>query len=181
MAASDRKLMRDLATDKDDRAARALYREYSDELYGFAVRRLRDRGGAEEVVQDVFTRAWRHAAEWDPERASVRTWLYGIARNAIVDHERRRGRRLPVAPGDAPEPATADEPIEQAVLRWQVELALSRLRPEHREIVALAHLQGLSVREIAARLKLAEGTVKSRTYYALQSLRLALEELGVTP
>src|SRR6185295_18272653 len=50
-------------------------------------------GAAEEVVQDVFTRAWRHAGEWDPERASVRTWLYGIARNAIVDHERRRGRR----------------------------------------------------------------------------------------
>ena len=169
--------MRALAIDKDDRAARELYRTYSDELYGFALRRLRDRGAAEEVVQDVFTRAWRHAGEFDPQRSSLRTWLYGIARNAVIDHERRRARR----PAEAPEAASLDEPIERAVLRWQVELALGRLRSEHREVVALAHVQGLSVREIAARLGLAEGTVKSRTYYALQSLRLALEELGVTP
>jgi RNA polymerase sigma-70 factor (ECF subfamily) len=181
MPAPELKLMRALALDRDDRAARELYRAYSDELYGFALRRLRDRGGAEEVVQDVFTQAWRHAADFDPGRGSVRTWLYGIARNAIVDHERKRTRRPPIGSGDAAEQAATGEPIEQAVLRWQVELALSRLRPEHREIVGLAHLQGLSIREIAARLGLAEGTVKSRTYYALQSLRLALEELGVTP
>ena len=173
--------MRALAIDKDDRAARELYRTYSDELYGFALRRLRDRGAAEEVVQDVFTRAWRHAGEFDPQRSSLRTWLYGIARNAVIDHERRRARRPPAAPAEAPEAASLDEPIERAVLRWQVELALGRLRSEHREVVALAHVQGLSVREIAARLGLAEETVKSRTYYALQSLRLALEELGVTP
>jgi len=179
--APDDKLMRALAIDKDDRAARELYRTYSDELYGFALRRLRDRGAAEEVVQDVFTRAWRHAGEFDPQRSSLRTWLYGIARNAVIDHERRRARRPPAAPAEAPEAASLDEPIERAVLRWQVELALGRLRSEHREVVALAHVQGLSVREIAARLGLAEGTVKSRTYYALQSLRLALEELGVTP
>jgi len=179
--APDHKLMRALAIDRDDRAARELYRTYSDEIYGFALRRLRDRGAAEEVVQDVFTRAWRHAGEFDPQRSSLRTWLYGIARNAVIDHERRRARRPPAAPAEAPEAASLDEPIERAVLRWQVELALGRLRSEHREVVALAHVQGLSVREIAARLGLAEGTVKSRTYYALQSLRLALEELGVTP
>jgi RNA polymerase sigma-70 factor (ECF subfamily) len=180
MTAPELKLMQALATDRDDRAARALYRAYGDELYGFALRRLRDRGGAEEVVQDVFTRAWRHAGEFDPARGSLRTWLYGIARNAVIDHERRRARRPDVASDATDEQASPDEPIERAVLRWHVELALSRLRPEHREIVAMAHLRGMSVREIAERLGLAEGTVKSRTYYAMQSLRLALEELGVT-
>src|SRR3954453_21124488 len=104
MSAPEHKLMRNLATDKNDRAARDLYRAYSGELFGFAVRRLRDRQGAEEVVQDVFTRAWRHAGDFDPEISSVRTWLSGIPRNAIIPHERKRGRRLPVAPGETDEP-----------------------------------------------------------------------------
>ena len=129
-------------------------------------------------MQDVFTRVWRHAAEYDASRGSVRTWLYGITRNAIVDLERHRARRPPLAarePDD--EGADKDEPIERALLRWQVQAAMERLTPEHREVVRLAHLGGLSVREVAERLGLAEGTVKSRTYYALQNLRLALDEM----
>ena len=171
-------LLRDLHTDRGEDAARALYRTYSGELYGFAVNRLGDRGLAEEVVQDVFTRLWRHAADYDPGRGSVRTWLYGIARNAIVDLERHRARRPPLAAREADtEGAAEDEPIERALLRWQVQAALERLTPEHREVVRLAHLGGMSVREIAELTGLPEGTVKSRTYYALQNLRLALDEM----
>jgi RNA polymerase sigma-70 factor (ECF subfamily) len=70
-----------------------------------------------------------------------------------------------------------DEPIERALLRWQVQAALERLTPEHREVVRLAHLGGLSVKEIAKLLGLPAGTVKSRTYYALQNMRLALDEM----
>ncbi len=180
MTADDERVMHDLRTSRSEEAALVLYRTYADELYGFALRRLRDRGLAEELVQDVFTRAWRHAAEYAPERGSVRTWLYGIARNAIIDLERRRARRPPPVGDRAGSEVDPDEPIEQAVLRWQIELALARLTPEHREVVRLAHFRGLSVREIAGRLGLAEGTVKSRTSYAVQHLRAALDELGVT-
>ena len=172
-------LLRDLRSDRGEDAARALYRTYSGELYGFALNRLGDRGLAEEVVQDVFMRVWRHAAEYDAARGSVRTWLYGIARNAIVDLERHRSRRPPLATRE-PEPeggASADEPIERALLRWQVQAALERLTPEHREVVRLAHLGGLSVKEIADLTGLPAGTVKSRTYYALQNMRLALDEM----
>jgi RNA polymerase sigma-70 factor, ECF subfamily len=73
------------------------------------------------------------------------------------------------------------EPMEQALLRWQVQHALERLSPEHREVLRLGHFGGLSVKEIAAETGVAPGTVKSRTYYALQSLRLALDEMEVTP
>jgi RNA polymerase sigma-70 factor (ECF subfamily) len=179
MPASQENLLRDLRSERGEDAARALYRTYSGELYGFAVSRLGDRGLAEEVVQDVFTRVWRHAGEYDAARGSVRTWLYGIARNAIVDRERHRSRRPPMATRDPlPEgDASPDEPIERALLRWQVQAALERLTPEHREVVRLAHLGGLSVREIADLTGLPEGTVKSRTYYALQNLRLALDEM----
>ena len=69
--------------------------------------------------------------------------------------------------------------IERAMLGWQVAGALEKLTPEHRQVIRLAHVQGLSVREIAERLGLPEGTVKSRTWYALRSLRLILEEMGV--
>src|ERR687885_376220 len=71
--------------------------------------------------------------------------------------------------------------IEQAMLGWQVAAALERLSPDHRQVIRLAHLQGMSVREIAEACGLAEGTVKSRTWYALRSLRLVLEEMGVAP
>ena len=171
-------LLRDLRSERGEEAARALYRTYSGELYGFALNRLGDRGLAEEVVQDVFMRVWRHAGDYDAARGSVRTWLYGIARNAIVDLERHRSRRPPLAAREPDGEGTSqDEPIERALLRWQVQSALERLTPEHREVVRLAHLGGLSVKEIADLTGLPAGTVKSRTYYALQNLRLALDEM----
>jgi RNA polymerase sigma-70 factor (ECF subfamily) len=112
----------------------------------------------------------------------VRTWLYQIARNAIIDSRRRSAVRPPLAPGGSDPDREAGGPsIEQAMLGWQVAAALDRLSPEHRQVVRLAHLQGLSVREISQACGLPEGTVKSRTWYALRSLRLALEEMGVAP
>ena len=175
-------LMKSLQVDASEQTVRALYREYGGELYGFAVNCLGDRGLAEELVQDVFTRVWRHADQFDPERASFRTWLYGIARNAVIDFNRRRSVRpsLPAHEADA-DPQALTDSIEQAVLRWQVAAALERLTPEHREVVRLAHFQGLTLREVAERTGLPLGTVKSRASYALRGLRLALEEMGVRP
>jgi RNA polymerase sigma-70 factor, ECF subfamily len=110
----------------------------------------------------------------------VRTWLYQIARHAIIDARRRASVRPALAlhePDDS-EPATGTT-IEQAMLGWQVASALERLSPEHRQVIRLAHFQGMSMREIAERCELPVGTVKSRTWYALRSLRLVLEEMGV--
>jgi RNA polymerase sigma-70 factor (ECF subfamily) len=183
MAAPDETtLLRELDSPHGEAAARSLYRAYGGELFGFALSRLGDRGLAEEVVQDVFTRVWRAAGDYDPARGSVRTWLYGITRNAIIDLERHRARRPPVSPREPGEdgvggPISSDEPIERALLRWQVQAALERLTPEHREVVRLAHLGGLTVDEIAELTGVPAGTVKSRTYYALQNLRLALDEM----
>lgn len=178
----DAGLIRSLRGPESQQAARALYRTYGGELYGFAVRRLRDPGLAEELVQDVFTRAWRNADQFSPERGSVRTWLYAIARNAVRDLERRRGRRPSVAsPEDAAESADPAEPIETALFRYQIQLALSRLTFEHRQVIELVHFRGLTLAEVAELTGLALGTVKSRLYYACQNLRLALEELEVLP
>jgi RNA polymerase sigma-70 factor, ECF subfamily len=182
MASGDEILIRELRTERGEDAARRLYRAYSGELYGFALHRLGDRELAEEVVQETFTSVWRHADAFDADKGSVRTWLYGIARNAVIDCARRRARRLPLSrfePAEADDPAST--PIEQALLRWQLQLAFARLTPEHREMLRLGHFGGLSVKEIAEVTGLPPGTVKSRTYYALRSLRLALDEIEATP
>ena len=178
---TDAQLLARISSDATGEALRSLYRSYAGELYGFALNALGDRGTAEEVVQEVFTRAWRHAEAYDPTRGSVRTWLYQIARHAIIDARRRASVRPALAlhePGDDDSVATGTT-VEQAMLGWQVASALERLTPEHRQVIRLAHFQGLSMREIAERTELPVGTVKSRTWYALRSLRLVLEEMGV--
>ena len=180
MATGDAQLIERMRGDDTGEAVRALYHAYSGELFGFALNSLGDRGQAEEIVQEVFTRAWRHAASYDPARGSVRTWLYQIARNVIIDTRRRASVRPGLALHESSDDAEATAPtIEQAMLGWQVVSALERLSPEHRQVIRLAHFQGLSMREIAERCDLPVGTVKSRTWYALRSLRLVLEEMGI--
>lgn len=178
MTVADQRLLTALGTAHAEQAARELYRAYGGELFGFAVRRLGDRQLAEEVVQDVFTSVWRRAGDYDAERGTLRTWLYGITRNAIVDAERRRARR-PRTLAHEPREESADDSIELTLMRWQMELAFERLTPEHREAIRLTHVEGLKLKEVAELLGLPLGTVKSRVYYAMQALRLACEELEV--
>src|SRR3954454_4360326 len=122
--------MRSLQVEPSEQSLRALYREYGGELYGFAVNCLGDRGLAEELVQDVFTRVWRHADQFDPTRASFRTWLYGIARNAVIDFNRRRSVRPSLAAHENNDEQQAlSDSIEQAVLRWQVSAGLRGVHP----------------------------------------------------
>src|SRR5918997_148788 len=100
-------------------------------------------------------------------------------RNAVIDFNRRRSVRPSLPAHEADEdPQALTDSIEQAVLRWQVAAALERLTPEHREVVRLAHFQGLTLREVAERTGIPLGTVKSRASYALRGLRLALEGKG---
>jgi RNA polymerase sigma-70 factor (ECF subfamily) len=180
-SAEDAVLVDRLRSDETGDAMRALYRLYGGELYGFALNALGDRGAAEEIVQEVFLRAWRHADSYDPERAAVRTWLYQITRHAIIDARRRAAVR-PGLPLHEPEgDAAGGTSLEQAMLGWQVAAALERLTPEHRQMIRMAQFRGLTMREIADHTGLPLGTVKSRTWYALRSLRLVLEEMGVVP
>src|SRR5213594_745398 len=96
---------------------REAYAAHAGELYGFALRSLDDRGLAEEAVQDTFLRAWRAGDRFDPELGSLRTWLFAILRNVVIDLGRARAARSEVL-DEAPE--IADEPLERALLAWQV-------------------------------------------------------------
>jgi RNA polymerase sigma-70 factor (ECF subfamily) len=179
LPATDAELVDRLPDDRSGDSLRRLYRRYADELYGFVHQALGDRGATEEVVQDVFTSVWRHAETYDQQRGTFRTWMYRIARNAVIDRRRRSSVRPGLSKGaddPASEPVGLDESIEQIALRWQLAAALERLTPQHREVVRLAHYEGMTMRQIAESKDLPIGTVKSRTWYAMQSLRLALEE-----
>lgn len=159
----------------DERDVREAYAAHSGELFGFAARSLGDRGMAEEAVQETFLRAWRAGERFDPELGSLRTWLFAILRNVVIDLGRARAARPTVATGT---PEVGHEPLEQAMLSWQVEEALRRIGDDHRRVLVETYYRGRPYAEVAAELGIPEGTVKSRVYYGLRALRNALEELG---
>lgn len=159
----------------------ALHAAHAAELHAFALRATGDRGAADEIVQDTFFRAWRAADRFDPDRGDVRTWLFAIARNLVVDHHRRRGARpsIPVPEERLDGPGDSGLDVDRVVERWQIADALEQLSPAHRDAIVELHLRGSSVAEAADRLGVPSGTVKSRVYYGLRALRLVLEETGV--
>lgn len=162
----------------DDAGVRAAYAAHGAELYRFTLRLLDDRGLAEEVVQETFLRAWRAAEHYDPLIGSLRTWLFAIARNAATDAVRARAVRPgPPVLGQREEAAAGDH-AERMARSWQVEEALGRLRPEHRRVLLDCYFRDRPRAEVAAELGVPEGTVRSRVFYALKALRVALEEGG---
>jgi RNA polymerase sigma-70 factor (ECF subfamily) len=158
-----------------ERDVREAYAAHAGELYGFAMRSLGDAGLAEEAVQETFVRAWRAGERFDPQLGSLRTWLFAILRNVVIDLGRARASRPGLAEGGT-EPAV--EPLEQALLAWQVEEAMRRIGEEHRRVLLETHYRGRPYAEVAAELGIPEGTVKSRVYYGLKALRVAMEEMG---
>jgi RNA polymerase sigma-70 factor (ECF subfamily) len=159
----------------DERRVREAYSAHAAELYGFAVRSLGDRGAAEEAVQETFLRAWRAGDRFDPQIGSLRTWLFAILRNVVIDIGRARASRPRLAEGGA-EPSV--EPLEEALLAWQVEEAMRRIGDEHRRVLIETYYRGRPYAEVAEELGVPEGTVKSRVYYGLRALRVVLEEMG---
>jgi RNA polymerase sigma-70 factor (ECF subfamily) len=159
----------------EDSQVREAYAAHAGELYGFALRSLEDPGMAEEAVQDTFLRAWRAGDRFDPQIGSLRTWLFAILRNVVIDLGRARSAR-PVVLGDLPE--DGHEPFEDVLLSWQVEEALRRIGEQHRRVLVETYMRGRPYNEVAAELGVPEGTIKSRVYYGLRALRNVLEEMG---
>src|SRR6187551_938056 len=116
-----------------ERDVREAYAAHSGELYGFAVRSLGDSGLAEEAVQETFVRAWRAGERFDPELGSLRTWLFAILRNVVIDLGRARAARPRVAE-EGPEQASSDQ-LDQALLAWQIEEGLRRIGEQHRVVL----------------------------------------------
>jgi RNA polymerase sigma-70 factor, ECF subfamily len=151
-----------------------LYAEHAAALHAYAQRLLAgDRFQAEDVVQETFLRAWRHADRL--RSGTARAWLFTVARRIVIDRHRRREAE----PTERRSPPGASDELEDALLSWDVAAAFRTLSAEHRAVLLEIHYRDRSVAEAARALGIPEGTVKSWPYYALHALRRALEERGV--
>lgn len=155
-----------------------LYRRYAGRLYGIGLRLLGDRGLAEELVQESFVRLWRTADRYDPARGSVAGFVGVLARRIAVDLWRRPSSR-PIGPDGAGGSGAALDQLDAVLEGLVVQDALDALTSAHRQVLELSYGRGLTQSEIARRLGVPLGTVKTRSYYALRAMKLALEERGV--
>jgi RNA polymerase sigma factor (sigma-70 family) len=160
-----------------------LYRRASPRLFAICLRMLRDRGAAEDVLQDIFVTIWRKAAAFDPTRASAMTWLVTLSRNKAIDRLRKQRETaldpqtvLEYAAGedgaDTLSPATAAEGTEQNA---RLQVCLEELEPQHRRFIREAFFSGATYSELAARSSVPLGTMKSWIRRGLMQLRKCLE------
>lgn len=168
-----------MPTDAD--LLRALHDEHGSALWSYVVGLTNgDRAQAQDVVQETMLRAWRNPQVLAQTTGSARGWLFTVAKRIVIDEWRTPRSRRERVSDTLPEQPVAD-PADSTVDRQLVAEALRVLSPEHRAVLHECYFRGASVAEAAATLGIPPGTVKSRTHYALRALRLALDELGVTP
>jgi RNA polymerase sigma factor (sigma-70 family) len=164
-----------------DRAVlRVVYQDTSAKLFGVCLRILKDRGEAEDVLQEVFVTVWRRAASFDPGRASPITWMVAIARNRAIDRLRASAisRRMePIESADAvsdPAPA-AVERVELAQQHQRLSRCLEELEARQASAIRGAFLDGTTYEELATRMSVPLGTMKSWIRRGLLKLRTCLE------
>jgi RNA polymerase sigma-70 factor, ECF subfamily len=156
-----------------------VYREHADAIYRFCVSQLRDTETAEDVAADVFAAAFAAYERVHPEASGVRTWLFRIARNAVIDQYRREGRRrslLARIGRDRQFPDSVEESVEQRSDLRSICAALETLRERDRQLVGLRIAAGLSFADIGGVLGIREGSAKMATHRALERVRASLRE-----
>ncbi|WP_375383960.1 RNA polymerase sigma factor [uncultured Microbacterium sp.] len=168
----------------DERALEEIYRRWSPVIYTLALRSLGDRSDAEDVTQRTFVSAWTSRASYDSEKARLSTWLVAIAKRRIADtHETRA--RIRTLQGELQRTATPDELVVEptADLGDTILVAseLERLEPDARTVMRMAFFDDLTHQEIATRLGMPLGTVKSHIRRSLTRLRTRLEVTHVAP
>ena len=165
----------------DPEAVRAVYRAYGRPVYAVAHRVLRDQGLSEEATQETFVKAWRSARRVDPSR-ELGPWLMTIAKRVAIDIHRREAcrpvRRLDSLTSHDPALVSPRRPVEELHDIWDVRRAILALPHAERQVIRLQHLEGLAHTQIAERLAIPLGTVKSRAFRAHRRLAAALEDLA---
>jgi RNA polymerase sigma-70 factor, ECF subfamily len=173
-------LLQRIAERADPAAFRELYEAYGPRVKAYMMRKGADAGTAEDLAQETLLTVWRKAALYAGDKGSMTTWVFAIARNLRIDKLRREvpWQELPEGRlAEASSEPLPDEAVAEKERQQRVQAALAELPPEQKEVVSLAYLEGLSHSEIAERLGLPLGTVKSRMRIAYQKIRQALESL----
>jgi RNA polymerase sigma-70 factor (ECF subfamily) len=193
--AADRELV-ERSRKGDNEAFRAIFERYKRRAYALALGVVHNKDAALDVVQEAFLRAHKHLGAFEGN-ASVYTWLYRIVMNAAIDHVRKEGRRKSVDYDDAVAHLEEDSPSDAADLvpqllrgnpakevarreiREKIDAALAQLSPNHRAVLVLREVDGLSYEEMAKAMKCSKGTIMSRLFHARKNMqKLLLESLG---
>lgn len=156
--------------------AREGYARHGAELYRYALSRLGEDAAAQDAVQETIVRAWRAGDRFDPATGSLRTWLYAILRNVVIDVAAARQRTPPVPTGDAPEEGR-DIVDDHTTAVADVDLitrALGLLSHDHRTAIVETYLKDRSYDEVAAELGVPVSTLRSRVFHGLRQLRHAM-------
>jgi RNA polymerase sigma-70 factor, ECF subfamily len=167
----DAELVRAMA-DGQQEALAALYERHSALMLGLAMRIVRNRKEAEDLLHDVFLEAWRTAKSFDPKRGRVRTWLAIRMRSRALDQQ--KSARVSRNAGDGGLDRLEADEQKASPDHAKVRSALEELPVEQRQVIELAYFEGLSCSEIAERIAVPIGTVKSRLAAAMSKLRAAL-------
>ena len=173
-------LIQRVASRGDVEAFRQLFDAFAPRLKSYMMRQGADPMTAEELAQETLLTVWRKAGLYSDEKGSATTWIYTIARNLRIDRLRREvpWQALPEGHDETQsDDPTPDEALAEEERRQRIQAALGELPPDQYEVVALAFIDGLSHNEIAERLSLPLGTVKSRMRLAYQKMRAAVEDL----
>lgn len=171
-------LAKAVAEKRDRRAFEELFDHFAPRLKSYLLRLNLEASQAEELTQDVMIVLWHKAALFDPEKSSLATWLFRVARNRRID-ALRRDRSSLIDPDDPflrpPAPDAPDDALDASTRDARVRAALALLPAEQVKLLRMAFFLGLSHSQIAAETGLPLGTVKSRIRLAFGRLRTALE------
>jgi RNA polymerase sigma-70 factor (ECF subfamily) len=164
----------------EEQALAGLYTEHAGPVRAFIRSHISDPHRVEDVLQETFLRTWRNIGRVQVAEGNPRSYLFTTARNILTDEWRAQSRRPELVHDEYHlESAPSDDTVEATLEALLISEALTRLSSEHREVIQTLYYDGLTITEAAQRLGLATGTVKSRSYYAVRSLRTAFDEMGI--
>lgn len=163
---------------QDEKGFNYLYDHYAAAIYGVITRVVNEKEYADEIIQDVFVKIWKNIKQFDPEKGRLYTWMINLARNTAIDYIRSKGfqneqknQSIPESVNDSEQYATTSN-VDYIGMKE----VLLQLKQEWRELIELAYYKGYTQQEIAERLDIPIGTVKTRTRNALIELKSLLKD-----
>ena len=150
-----------------------IYMEYRDRVMGYIYARLRSRADAEDLCQDVFEKVYAKLDRFDPEKASISTWIYSITRNSVIDFYRRSHPHDEINENIATGDSIDDDLLNDETLA-ELAVALEKLPEQLREIIVLRYYDGSPLTEIAKKMNLSYGAIKLRHTKALEMIRRSM-------